>query len=86
MDEDKDVYGRKGRGGCVGMFSRYAAENVEIICSWHQFSLSLILASSSSSLPHSSSIPHSVLLLACTLLKTGTSSAEDPPPPHMSMV
>ena len=21
MDEDKDVYGRKGRGGCVGMFS-----------------------------------------------------------------
>ena len=54
------------RGGEVvwDMFSRYAAANVEIICSLNQFSLLLILASSSSSLPHSG------LPLARTILKS----------------
>ena len=64
MGEDKDIYERKERGGYVGVFSRYAAANVETIRSLHLSSLSLILASSSSSLPHSG------LALAHTLLKS----------------
>ena len=54
----------RGRKVVWNMFSRYAAAIVEIICSLNQFSLSLILTSSSSSLPHSG---HP---LAHTLLKS----------------
>ena len=68
------------RGGEVvwDMFSRYAAANVEIVRSLHQFSLSLILASSS--------LPHYGPLSLARSAKAGTSIAEDPPPPHMGMI